>query len=61
MKTYSTTDFRKNIATAFNDVQANGFINVAGQSRPKMVLMLESEHQAMQEKINQLTALIKAQ
>ena len=61
MKTFTPTQLQGKLATVFNAVQQDGAAVVSGRSRPDMVLMLESEHEAMQEKIRQLADLIKAQ
>ena len=61
MKSFTATAFQRNPADIFNAVQSDGESLIRSKSRPCMILMLRSEREAMQEKIRQLTALIKAQ
>lgn len=61
MQSFTATTFQRNPADIFNAVQSDGEVQLDSKSRPVMIVMLKSEHQAMIEKIRQLTALIKAQ
>ena len=61
VETFNPTQLQGKLATVFNSVQANGEAVIDGRSRPKMILMLESEKLALLEKIKQLTDLVKAQ
>lgn len=61
MQTFNATQLQSKLATVFNSVQSDGEVLISGRSRPAMVLMLESEKQALVEKVKQLTDLIKKQ
>ena len=61
MQTFTPTIFRAGSSVVFNSVQENGIARITSKNRPDMVLMLSSEREAMQEKIRQLTDLVKAQ
>jgi hypothetical protein len=61
IKTFTPTVFRSGSSVVFNSVQENGFALIESKSRPDMVLMLTSEHDALIEKVRQLTELVKAQ
>ena len=59
MKIFTATSFQRNPADIFNATQSNGFSIIHSKSRPNMVLMLESEQNALVEKIRQLTETIE--
>jgi len=61
MKSFTATAFQRKPADIFNAVQADSSVVIESNSRPSMVLMLESERCALIEKVKQLTELIKAQ
>ena len=57
---FTPTAFRSNSSVVFNAVQSDGLVVIESKSRPDMILTLKSEHDAMIEKIRQLTNLAKA-
>ena len=61
IKSFTPSQLQRNSSDVFNLVQSEGLALIRSKSRPCMILMLRSEREAMQEKIRQLTALIKAQ
>ena len=61
MNTFKPVDLQSKLGTVFNSVQAEGSVIIDSRSRPDMVLMLTSEHDALIEKVRQLTELVKTQ
>ena len=59
MKSFTATAFQRKPADIFNAVQADSAVMLESNSRPAMVLTLKAEHDALIEKIRQLTALAK--
>lgn len=61
MKSFCPTDLQKTLGTVFNSVQADGCVLIDSRSRPDMVLIMKDQHDALVEKVRQLTELVKAQ
>lgn len=61
LKSVTATELKRNTSDLFNSVQSAGVVKITNNSRPDMILMLKSEHDALIEKVKQLTDLIKAQ
>ena len=68
LKSVTATELKRNTSDLFNSVQSFGVVKITNKSRPDMVLMLRDSHDTLiqtaldqNEKIRQLTALIKAQ
>lgn len=61
MKSFTPTQFRANSSEVFNAVQADGEVLIESKNRPSMVIVMKSQFDAMEEKIRQLTDLVKAQ
>ena len=59
MQIFTATSFQRNPADIFNATQSDGFAIIHNKSRPNMVLMLETEQNALVEKIRQLTEMLK--
>ena len=59
--TFTTSQLQCKIGMVLNTVQQEGFVVVKGRSRPEMVLTMKDEHDALIEKVRQLTELVKAQ
>jgi prevent-host-death family protein len=69
MKTekFNTTQLQAKIGTVLNSVQLNGVVEINNRSRPDIIIMLKASHDilidtaiAQNEKIRQLTAVIKS-
>ena len=68
LKSVTATELKRNTSDLFNSVQSFGVVKITNKSRPDMVLMLRDSHDTLiqtaldqNEKIRQLTALIKVQ
>lgn len=59
MQRFTPTQLQSKLATVFNSVQQHEAAIISGRSRPDMVLVLMSEFDAMNEKIKQLTSMVK--
>jgi PHD/YefM family antitoxin component YafN of YafNO toxin-antitoxin module len=59
--TFTTSQLQCKIGMVLNTVQQEGLVVVKGRSRPEMVLTMKDEHDALIEKVRQLTKLVKAQ
>ena len=60
MKSFTATEFQRRPGETFNAVQADGEALISKGNRPAMVIMLQSEKEALIEKIQQLADLVKA-
>jgi PHD/YefM family antitoxin component YafN of YafNO toxin-antitoxin module len=60
MKIFSPTVFRASSSTVFNEVQYSGKVRIESKNRPDMIVILNSEFRAMEEKIRQLTELVSS-
>ena len=60
MKSFTATEFQRRPGETFNAVQADGEALISKGNRPAMVIMLQSEKDALIEKIQQLADLVKA-
>ena len=56
---YTPTQLKKNSSDVFNSVQSGSEVLIISKTRPNMVIMLESDVIDLNEKIFQLTKMIK--
>ena len=40
---FTTSEFRQNLATAYNEAQALGWVRIKHRDRPDMILMTQAE------------------